>query len=377
VFDFAPWLTPLKGENPSGRELRNDQRFHDLERLMQPRIEVTRDERNQPVSQTAIPVDWSDVLQRAEALRADGRDLRLLVIVVRALANVRGLAGLADGLSLVARTFEAHWDTMYPELRPANEPREAALRRLNALRQLQMTEDGLLGDLRATVFVSPRGVGALTGGDLERGTLDARTVEAETASGLNAAERAALVAEHEALVHRVRVGCAAEADRNAETYAALVAAAGEATEALSGVEATLAARLGDGLGPTLPDLARFLGRVRATVERAPAGAGSAQGPAASAHDQPRTDDARPAAGGFPTALGSRDDVLRCLDMIIAFYDRTEPSSPIPHLARRIRRMVPMDFLELMEDLAPSGLKEFRLLAGVSDKSKPAQKGDTG
>ncbi|MGO7565568.1 type VI secretion system protein TssA, partial [Rhizobium johnstonii] len=58
-------------------------------------------------------------------------------------------------------------------------------------------------------------------------------------------------------------------------------------------------------------------------------------------------------------------------------DRTEPSSPIPHLARRIKRMVPMDFLELMEDLAPSGLKEFRLLAGVSESKKPAPgtKGD--
>jgi type VI secretion system protein ImpA len=35
----------------------------------------------------------------------------------------------------------------------------------------------------------------------------------------------------------------------------------------------------------------------------------------------------------------------------------------------------MDFLELMEDLAPSGLKEFRTLAGVADKDgkKAAQK----
>ena len=34
-------------------------------------------------------------------------------------------------------------------------------------------------------------------------------------------------------------------------------------------------------------------------------------------------------------------------------------------------MVPMDFLELMEDLAPSGLKEFRSLAGLADKVQPA------
>jgi type VI secretion system protein ImpA len=32
-------------------------------------------------------------------------------------------------------------------------------------------------------------------------------------------------------------------------------------------------------------------------------------------------------------------------------------------------MVPMDFLELMEDLAPSGMKEFRSLAGLADDRK--------
>ena len=76
---------------------------------------------------------------------------------------------------------------------------------------------------------------------------------------------------------------------------------------------------------------------------------------------------------LPDRIGSREEVVKCLDLVVAFYDRTEPSSPIPHLVRRVRRMVHMDFLELMEDLAPSGLKEFRLVAGVVDAKKPAQK----
>ena len=80
-----------------------------------------------------------------------------------------------------------------------------------------------------------------------------------------------------------------------------------------------------------------------------------------------------AGAGLPDRISSRDDVVKCLDLVVAFYDRTEPSSPIPHLARRVRRMVHMDFVELMEDLAPSGLKEFRLLAGVPDAKKTAQK----
>ncbi len=77
--------------------------------------------------------------------------------------------------------------------------------------------------------------------------------------------------------------------------------------------------------------------------------------------------------GLPDKINSREEVVKCLDLVVAFYDRTEPSSPIPHLARRVRKMVHMDFVELMEDLAPSGLKEFRLLAGMPEGKKPPQK----
>ena len=95
----ALWLNPLDGANPSGEDLRNDPRFHELERLTEPQVKIVHDERNKPTSQTSIPVDWRAVLDKAEELRSHGRDLRLLVIVTRALANEEGLAGLAQGLS--------------------------------------------------------------------------------------------------------------------------------------------------------------------------------------------------------------------------------------------------------------------------------------
>jgi type VI secretion system protein ImpA len=154
---------------------------------------------------------------------------------------------------------------------------------------------------------------------------------------------------------------------------------------MEALETSLNRQIGEDVRVTLPDLSRFLQRAVSTLERvkpsprqetandevldregAPAIATAAAAP---------TYIGAPAV--FPSRLTSREDVTKCIDLIIAFYDRTEPSSPIPHLARRIKRMVPMDFLELMEDLAPSGLKEFRLLAGVPESKKPVPgtKGD--
>ncbi|MGX5846275.1 type VI secretion system protein TssA [Mesorhizobium sp. PL10] len=388
MIDLALWLAPLDGENPSGEDLRNDPAFHELERLTEPQVKVVHDGRNKPAAQSTIPVDWAAVLGKAEELRAHGRDLRLLVTVTRALANEEGLAGLAQGLTLIARTLETHWETMHPALRPGGQPREAALRRLNALADLQNSQDGLLANLRQMVFFAPRPFGPISGRDLEQGALDDRVMLQEAASGLNAAEKAALVSAHGQLLNRVSNGCAAQQDQAGEQMTALIAGAHAAIEALDAVDTALNARL-EGSGTAVPELKRFLQRVQTTLERntavetteeaatpgaspAPATA-SPTTPARNGHGAETMASYAEPGAGLPDRISSRDDVVKCLDLVVAFYDRTEPSSPIPHLARRVRRMVHMDFVELMEDLAPSGLKEFRLLAGVPDAKKTAQK----
>ncbi len=383
MIELAQWLAPLDGENPSGEDLRNDARFHDLERILEPQVKVVYDDRNKPTTQVSTPIDWNTVLARAAELRTHGRDLRLLVVVTRALANEEGLAGLAEGLTLIARSFDAYWDNMHPMLR-AGPPRDAALRRINALLDLQNSQSGVLSDLRQrTMFMSP-GIGAISGRDLEQACLDDRVMLQEAASGLNAAEKAVLSKAHEQLIGRVRTAMAAFADRSATDLAALVEAARAARSAMDQLDVVVNARL-ETVGPAIPELSRFIDRVLASVERvqpakvnaeqavhqATAPAAAAPLPNGHAADFPSS----MSVAGLPDRITSRDDVVKCLDLVVAFYDRTEPSSPIPHLARRVRRMVHMDFVELMEDLAPSGLKEFRLLAGMQDKDKKAAQKD--
>ncbi|TPL88513.1 type VI secretion system protein TssA [Mesorhizobium sp. B2-3-12] len=387
MIDLALWLNPLDGHNPSGADLRNDPAFHELERLTEAQIKVVHEGGNN-ASQSTISVDWATVLQKAEELQSRGRDLRLLVIVTRALANEERLAGLAQGLNLIARTFDQYWDTMHPALRTAATPRDAALRRINALLDLQNGQEGLLANLRQTVFFSPRAIGPISGRDLEQAALDERVMLQEAASGLGAAERAALTSAHNQMLNRVRMGCAALADQSAEAIMTLLSDARAAISALEAVDTALNNRI-DGNGAAVPELKKFLQRLLTTLEwntSASATNGAAK-PAAGppklaptptrnghgAETMASTASSAETSIGLPELIASRDEVVQCLDLVVAFYDRTEPSSPIPHLARRVRRMVHMDFVELMEDLAPSGLKEFRLLAGVPDPKKPVQK----
>lgn len=379
--DLTPFLAPLGEASPSGTELRNDARFHAIERMIEPASREARTDKDGAVAVTP-QMDWQEVLDQATELAGTGRDLRLLVIATRAMANIDGFEGLANGLTMVTEAVDQYWDSIHPELRDRPDPAEAALRRSNALKQFENDDHGLLGDLEMGAIFSPRGIGPITGEDLARACLSEFELLSESPSGLGNAEKAAITERHTNRVNRVTAACRGLFAEDAERAQELLASVRAANEARVALEARYSEKAGlaNGMGLRLPQLETFLDRVAKTLDAhaAEAPADTTEPPAeaapaaAAAAEKPASAPARPApppSGGVPSGVNSRDDVVKCLDMIIAFYERTEPSSPIPHIARRMRRMVPMDFVQLMEEIAPSGMKEFRNIAGVEDKSK--------
>ena len=374
--DIEPFLVSVDPSSPSGSDLRNDARFHALENRL---LAAARPARLQLVEQGGtggVELDWAELEDEARALAATGRDLRLLVIVARLWTNVNGLAGVAGGLKLLAENVGRHWETLHPALRPSASKREAALRRVNALYQLENADGGVLGDLEFVTLLAPRGIGPITGGDLAAAALNRSAFLNEAPSGLGEKELAELVAAHEARLNRVTAGCRATAAERPEEMAALKEALAAARAALAALEAALAPHVTENdMGVRFAALEKVLARIGQTLDGVSALAAAA--PAQEAQAMPSAPAAAPApsaaAPALPGQVNSRRDVERMLDLIIDFYERTEPSSPLPHLARRMRKMVSMNFMQLMEEIAPSGLKEFRNVAGVFDeKNKPGR-----
>ena len=377
MLDISEWLAPIDAETPSGKSLREEADFHALERKLT--VDIAADEKDKAAAYARglDAIDWAEALDEARGLADTGRDVRLLVMVVRALAATRSYAGLAQGLDLLSQTLDAFWDSAHPVLREGRPPREAALRRINAMMELENDDAGLLADLKARAVLNPRGIGPITGRDLAQAGLPLNTVQRELPSGLGEAEKSALLAAHDTLVNRVTAGCRAEADQNAEVMSALASGLDAAIAALSSLQDTVTAKLGDDGPPVrFPELGKHLDRAKAMVVSVAADAAAAEQDVSEVtnvtESQAAPDVASPAqapasGGGVPGRLNTRKDVERCLDLIIDFYERTEPSSPLPHLARRMRRMVPMDFLELIEEVAPGGLKDFQVAVGSRDK----------
>ncbi|MDP3195617.1 ImpA family type VI secretion system protein [Tabrizicola sp.] len=379
--ELEPFLVPVGDGNASGLDLRNDPRFHGIERLVEPAARAVRVENVRSGGIGGVNIDWSGLLDQAVELAATGRDIRLLVIVVRTLANAEGFTGLTRGLDLLTATVEQYWDSLHPLLRESPSPREAATRRINSLFQLENADNGLLCDLEFAVVLSPRGIGPITGADLCAGGLTRNQAQSELPSGLGEREVAEHLARHEAQQNRVTAACRAQAAERPEELAALVQAIEAARAALARLEAALNARvMENGVGVRFKELDKVLSRLVAPLAAAQAQTITSHPPSEATamtdpvSPAPALNGAHPAppAGGIPGSVNSRRDVERCLDMIIDFYERTEPSSPIPHLARRMRKMVPMNFLQLMEEIAPSGMKEFKNVAGVDDKKSASQ-----
>jgi type VI secretion system protein ImpA len=69
---------------------------------------------------------------------------------------------------------------------------------------------------------------------------------------------------------------------------------------------------------------------------------------------------------FGGAVNSREDVIRALDAICAYYAKNEPSSPIPMFMERSKKLVMMSFVDLIKELVPEGLSKVDMLRGQTE-----------
>jgi len=76
--------------------------------------------------------------------------------------------------------------------------------------------------------------------------------------------------------------------------------------------------------------------------------------------------ASPMVGGGGGAINSPTDVQNALDRIIAYYERCEPSSPLPILLQRAKKLVNADFLTIVKNIAPDGIDNVHLIGGIEE-----------
>ncbi len=354
-FDASALLAPVSDDEPSGPNLEFDPDFGALERAAQGKPE-------QQYGNTVIPAeepDWKDVAAQASALLERTRDLRVLAHLAVARLQLEGLPAFAEVLTLTRELLEARWDGIHPQLDPEedNDPtlRANALLRFGhpALVLKKLRTLPLAGSPRMAQF-SWRDVAIATG---------AMEPDPDTEKPSESAIRAAF------------------RESDPARLTALREAAAQAVAAAKAIPATFDERSGSGSGPDFTDLTKQLNDIVRTIDRFAdfdaAAPEEAQDESAAADDtggapaEEASVAAAPARRGGVSAASltevtTRADAVRLLELVVRYYQRYEPSSPLPLLIERARALAEKDFLDILRELAPDGLSQAENIVGRRD-----------
>lgn len=338
---------PVDDDDPAGPDLEYDPAYLAVFRA----AEGTPERQMGDTLVAAEEPDWRRVRDLAVDLLTRSKDLRVAVLATRALLHVQGLEGFGGGLALIHGLMDQYWEGLHPRLDPDDDNDPTA--RVNCLVEL-CDREHLLEALRGTPLVQSRVFGPLTYRDIE--IAEGRAVAAADGAGLDAAA-----------INGAFQDCDIEDLKRAATLAA------GALGRIRDIEAVLGARLRPDQTPDLDSLVGLLSAIDGSLharlsQRLPEGAESAEAPAGSQGDASGPE-ARPAAvAQAPSGqINSREDVVRAIDRICDYYSRNEPSSPVPLLLLRARRLATGSFVDIVRDLAPDALAEIEKVCGLTSE----------
>jgi len=347
LIDPAPLLADIDEAAPAGENLEFDIEFGALERAAAGKPE-------QQYGGTVVPAedpDWKEVRALAQSLLTRTRDLRVLAQWAIAELHLDGIAGFAAVLDVIRRLLETSWPHVHPQLDP-DDNNDPTLR-ANAL--LSLADPGrVLRRIRDLPLANSPRSGPVSWRDM--------------AAAAGALEPPA---GREKLSESVLRG--AFQDTDPARLTSLREGLALAIAAAAGIPAAFDGQAGFGSGPDLSELAKLLREAQRYLDRyAPQGT-EAEPEAEARAEIPAGGEVAPAAtrvaGANAASLGAvttRADAMRLLDLVLDYYRRYEPSSPLPLLLERARRLADKNFIDILRDLAPDSVTQAQIVTGARD-----------
>ncbi|MGY4398479.1 type VI secretion system ImpA family protein [Sphingomonas sp. UYAg733] len=310
-------LVPVSEDAPSGPDLSYDAERQAIEQAFE----------TQGYSSTLNEnVDWRDTIKLIETQSLRTKDVWLAVYMARAGTQLGSLETVETGCAMLAGLFEQYWDSVHPTLEDYGlQGRKGACESLTRIAEF-------LRPLQQTLLIEHPRLGSYSGDDFARFARDG-----ESADGFGMFR-------------------AAMADTSLETLQGVVSrleaidGALRRADTVMGGHAVEAGDLGTNFAPTFDALSAIRRAILPYM-------------GTEADDTPAyvaLDGYAPTDAGEPRMamrIDSREDVMRALDSISEYYQRREPSSPVPIALRRVRAWIAMDFMAILKDIAPNSVSD--------------------
>ena len=345
MLDLDNLLRSFGDEAPSGMDLEYDTDFTTLTLANEPGEERV-------VGDSVIPAedpDFAAVEKGALALLERTKDLRIAVMLANASLRTRGILGFEPVLAYMRACLQDYWDSVHPQLDAEDD--DDPTMRVNAVMGLT-DRAGVLGSLRTAGITDSRAFGRFSLRDLQ-------IAEGEMSPPAGMEN-----------VPTPQVISAAFQDTDDTHIEAIVAALDRSLEHVKAIAGIFDERIGS-MGPDLDPVQRMLFEIRKRI------GAYADTTAITVNDETASPEEAGATGapssppvavasGAPGAIHSPEDVKRAIDRIVDYYARHEPSSPVPLLLGRARRLVSADFFTIMRDMAPQGVENVALIGGIEE-----------
>ncbi len=294
---------------------------------------------------TIVPAEepnWKEVQAKALELLGRTRDLRIVMHLARAVLNIGRLRDFGACVALLRNFIDQRWEQVHPRLDP-DDGLDPTLR-VNLLASLCDSET-TLSYLRKVPIVVAKTLGRFNLRDLAiaKGDLPAPP-DMPAPPSLALIDGAFLECDLEELKADARAVRQAIAD-------------------IAALEAALTQRVGAGRSTSLEAAVAGLKTAQTVLDEQLVRRGVVETPAGGEGAAAANDESAPAAPSAMDEIRSREDVVRVLDKLCEYYARHEPSSPLPLLLMRAKRLTTLSFMEIIQDIAPDAVAQAKSIGG--------------
>lgn len=297
--------------------------------------------------------DWENVIRICEDILVNkSKDLRVAAWLTEARGKLGSLAGLGEGFRLLSGLSEAFWDDIHPQPEDGDqEQRTGVFDWLVQQTTHLIREKALTHSKKGHFSLIDQESARATARNIERNPELAQEFSSASAVSLDAFDAALRDTPKSYMIEGLRD-------------------AGQLKTAMSDLQSALGQRMGEhapAFGPTydaLDDVSRFFRRHGGDVAAVPVADNEHSGVAspATAVDgkQPGSDSS--CQSTMAGTLTSREQAIRQLQEIAAFFRRSEPHSPVAYLADKAAKWGTMPLHEWLrtvvkDDVALSRMEE--------------------
>ncbi|AHG20952.1 hypothetical protein Z042_16080 [Chania multitudinisentens RB-25] len=329
-------LAPVAPEVSCGENLEYDADF----------MRMTQSAAGKPEQQfgdTIIPAeapDWGAVERLATGLLHRTKDLRVMFFLTLAWTQLRGIQGYADGLQLLYLAIERYWHQLHPLLE--NDGEHDPMFRLNALAELGDNTQLTLA-VRAAILLK-NGGGELTLRD---------------ACALLDGSKQELPHFPNGLIY-LRSALSNSQQANIQAVLAI-------TQTLAKLRHAIQLHLGEGALPEMTLLQKTFTCIAQAIQQPENHLETEPTILPSPEALTRPNEPLPLGKRDDGQVQSRADALHLLENIKDYFQRYEPSHPAPLMIKRLQKLINLNFLQIVSDLAPDGLRQLEVILGTKEK----------